>query len=31
MIEVKGSRYKVNWACHQKTEADGAFILRRNI
>jgi hypothetical protein len=30
-IEVKGIRHKVNWACHQKTETDGALILRRNI
>lgn len=31
IIEVKGVRRKVNWACHQKTEADGALLLRRNI
>jgi hypothetical protein len=30
-IEVKGIRRKVNWACHQKTEEDGALILRKNI
>ncbi|MEP7257052.1 MAG: hypothetical protein ABI687_01665 [Flavitalea sp.] len=30
-IEVKGVRYKVNWACHQKTEEDGALVLRKNI
>lgn len=30
-IEVKGIRRKVNWACHQKTEADGALVVRRNI
>jgi hypothetical protein len=30
-IEVKGLRYKVKWACHQKTEEDGALVIRRNI
>lgn len=30
-IEVKGLRHKVNWACHQKTELDGALVVRRNI
>jgi hypothetical protein len=30
-IEVKGTRRKINWACHQKTEADGAMVIRRNI
>jgi hypothetical protein len=30
-IEVKGMRHKVNWACHQKTETDGALVVRRNI
>jgi hypothetical protein len=30
-IEVKGVRHKVNWACHQKTEKDGALVLRRNV
>jgi len=30
-IEVKGKRYKVKWACHQKTEDDGALVIRKNI
>jgi hypothetical protein len=30
-IEVKGKRYKIRWACHQKTEEDGALVIRRNI
>ena len=30
-IEVKGMRYGVKWACQQKTEQDGALVLRRNI
>lgn len=30
-IEVKGVRHPVNWACHQKTEKDGALVVRRNI
>ncbi|MEO5889956.1 MAG: twin-arginine translocation signal domain-containing protein [Ferruginibacter sp.] len=30
-LEVKGTRHKVNWACHQQTEADGALVLRKNI
>ena len=30
-IEVKGLRHRVDWACHQKTEADGALVVRRNI
>ena len=30
-IEVKDRRYKVKWACHQKTENDGALVIRRNI
>lgn len=30
-IEVKGVRHRVNWACHQRTEADGALVVRRNI
>jgi hypothetical protein len=30
-IEVKDRRYKVKWACQQKTESDGALIIRRNI
>ena len=30
-LEVKGVRYKVNWACHQKTEEDGALVLWKNI
>ena len=27
-IEVKGVRYPVRWACHQKTNADGSLTLR---
>ena len=30
-IEVKEKRYRVKWACHQKTESDGALVIRRNI
>jgi hypothetical protein len=30
-IEVKGVRRKVTWACRQKTEKDGALVVRRNI
>lgn len=30
-LEVKGLRYKINWACHQKTEEDGSLVIRRNI
>ena len=30
-IEVKDRRYKVKWACHQKTENDGGLVIRRNI
>jgi hypothetical protein len=30
-LELKGIRYKVNWACHQKTEADRALVVRRNL
>jgi hypothetical protein len=29
-LEVKGIRYPVTWACRQKTEPDGALILRAN-
>jgi hypothetical protein len=29
-IEVKGMRYPVPWACHQKTDPDGSLTLRRN-
>src|ERR1017187_502380 len=29
-IEVKGVRYPVRWACHQKTNPDGSLTLRRN-
>jgi hypothetical protein len=30
-LEVKGARYPVNWACHQKGNADGSLTLRRNV
>jgi hypothetical protein len=30
-IEVKGMRHKVSWACGQRTEKDGALVVRRNI
>jgi len=30
-IEVKNKRYNVRWACHQKTESDGALVIRRNV
>lgn len=30
-LEVKGVRYPVRFACHQKTEPDGSLILRRNL
>jgi len=30
-IEVKGVRYPVRWACHQKTNPDGSLTLRRTL
>ena len=30
-IEVKGMRYPVRWACHQKTNEDGSLTLRPNL
>ena len=30
-IEVKGMRYPVRWACHQKLDNDGSLSLRPNI
>jgi hypothetical protein len=30
-LEVKGVRYPVNWACHQKTNPDGSLTLQRNL
>jgi hypothetical protein len=30
-IEVKNTRRKITWACHQKTEEDGALIIRKNL
>jgi hypothetical protein len=30
-IEVKGMRYPIPWACHQKTNPDGSLTLRRNL
>ncbi len=30
-IEVKGMRYPVQWACHQKLNGDGSLTLRPNI
>jgi hypothetical protein len=29
-IEVKGMRYPVRWACHQKLNDDGSLSLRPN-
>jgi hypothetical protein len=30
-IEVKGMRYPVRWACHQKLNEDGSLTLRSNL
>jgi hypothetical protein len=30
-IEVKGMRYPVRWACHQKLNEDGSLTLRKNL
>jgi hypothetical protein len=30
-LEVKGVRYPVRWACHQKTNPDGSLTLARNM
>ncbi len=30
-LEVKGMRYPVRWACHQKTNDDGTLTLRSNL
>ena len=30
-IEVKGMRYPVRWACHQKLNNDGSLTLRPNV
>jgi hypothetical protein len=30
-IEVKGMRYPVRWACHQKLDEDGSLTLRKNL
>jgi hypothetical protein len=30
-IEVKGMRYPVRWACHQKLNEDGSLTLRANL
>ena len=30
-IEVKGMRYPVRWACHQKLNEDGSLALRSNL
>jgi hypothetical protein len=30
-IEVKGMRYPVRWACHQKQNSDGSLTLRSNL
>jgi hypothetical protein len=30
-LEVKGVRYAVRWACHQKTNPDGSLTLTRNV
>jgi len=30
-VEVKGMRYPVRWACHQKLNDDGSLTLRPNL
>jgi hypothetical protein len=30
-LEVKGVRYPMKWACHQKTNPDGSLTLERNV
>jgi len=30
-VEVKGMRYLVRWACHQKLNDDGSLTLRPNL
>jgi hypothetical protein len=30
-LEVKGVRYPLRWACHEKTNPDGTLTLRRNL
>jgi hypothetical protein len=30
-IEVKGMRYPVRWACHQRLNEDGSLTLRSNL
>jgi hypothetical protein len=30
-IEIKGKRYPVRWACHQKLNDDGSLTLRSNL
>jgi hypothetical protein len=30
-LDVKGVRYPVRWACHQKTNPDGSLTLARNM
>jgi len=30
-IEVKGMRYPVRWACHQKLNDEGSLTLRKNL
>jgi hypothetical protein len=30
-LEVKGVRYPMKWACHQKTNPDGSLTLERNL
>jgi hypothetical protein len=30
-LEVKGMRYPVQWACHQKLNDDGSLTLRPNL
>jgi len=30
-LDVKGVRYPVKWACHQRTNPDGSLTLRRNL
>jgi hypothetical protein len=30
-LEVKGVRHPVKWACREKTDADGALVLKKNV
>jgi len=30
-LEVKGNRYPIRWACHQKLNDDRSLTLRKNL